>query len=40
MHRKYFLNVRKAPYSSSRIIGTIQRNEIVDVYDFQMDLLV
>lgn len=29
-----FLNVRKAPYSSSRIIGTIQRNEIVDVYDF------
>lgn len=28
-----FLNVRKAPNSSSQIIGTIQRNAIVDVYD-------
>lgn len=28
-----FLNVRKEPNSSSQIIGTIQRNAIVDVYD-------
>lgn len=28
-----FLNVRKEPSSSSQILGSIQRNEVVDVYD-------
>jgi len=27
------LNVRKEPSSSSQILGSIQRNAIVDVYD-------